>query len=117
MFWTAFFGKFLTVLPLAAFALPSPEGRGLQEPFAATTLSANSIPTLSFGFSPRPLVIWHGLGDTAAGPGMAALKEDIETMYPGIYIKSVKVPADGSEDDERKAGFVSCSSAMSTSSR
>ena len=57
--------------------------------------------------SPRPLVVWHGLGDTADSEGMATLKRDIERMYPGIFVLSVKVPGEGSLGDERKAGFVS----------
>jgi hypothetical protein len=28
-------------------------------------------------------------------------------MYPGIFVMNVKVPGEGSLDDERKAGFVS----------
>lgn len=38
---------------------------------------------------------------------MATLKRDIEQMYPGIFVMSVKVPGEGSLDDERKAGLVS----------
>jgi palmitoyl-protein thioesterase len=57
--------------------------------------------------SPRPVVIWHGLGDTSTGSGMAQFKEDLEEMYPGIYVMNVKIPAGGTLDDERKAGFVS----------
>jgi hypothetical protein len=57
--------------------------------------------------SPRPLVIWHGLGDTSTSSGMAEFKKDLEDMYPGIFVMNVKVPGEGSIDDERKAGFVS----------
>jgi palmitoyl-protein thioesterase len=53
----------------------------------------------------RPLVIWHGLGDTANGEGIAGLMRDIKEMYPGIFIHSVQYPGSGSIDDERKAGF------------
>jgi hypothetical protein len=57
--------------------------------------------------TPRPVVIWHGLGDTSTGSGMAQFKKDLEEMYPGIFVMNVKVPAQGTLDDERKAGFVS----------
>ena len=57
--------------------------------------------------TPRPVVIWHGLGDTSTGSGMAQFKEDLEDMYPGIYVMNAKIPAGGTLDDERKAGFVS----------
>jgi hypothetical protein len=64
-------------------------------------------PVTSRPASPRPLVVWHGLGDTAASEGMTSIKKDIEGMYPGIFVMNVKVPGEGSLDDERKAGFVS----------
>jgi len=57
--------------------------------------------------TPRPVVIWHGLGDTSTGSGMAQFKEDLEGIYPGIHVMNVKIPAGGTLDDERKAGFVS----------
>jgi palmitoyl-protein thioesterase len=56
--------------------------------------------------TPRPLVIWHGLGDTSLSSGMAGIKADIEEMYPGIFVKNLQIPAGGNLDDERKAGFV-----------
>ncbi|KAJ9111305.1 hypothetical protein QFC20_002596 [Naganishia adeliensis] len=53
----------------------------------------------------RPLVIWHGLGDTANSDGISGLVQDIKDMFPGIYIHTVATPAGGSVDDERRAGF------------
>lgn len=53
----------------------------------------------------RPLVIWHGLGDTANGEGITGFMKDIKEMFPGIFIHSVQYPTSGSIDDERKAGF------------
>ncbi|EIW70935.1 hypothetical protein TREMEDRAFT_29260 [Tremella mesenterica DSM 1558] len=54
---------------------------------------------------PRPLVIWHGLGDTAFSEGISEFIQGIKETYPGIYVYSVQIPQGGSEDDERKAGF------------
>jgi palmitoyl-protein thioesterase len=56
---------------------------------------------------PRPVVIWHGLGDTSTGSGMVQFKQDLEEMYPGMFVMNVKIPSGGTLDDERKAGFVS----------
>ena len=56
--------------------------------------------------TPRPLVIWHGLGDTALSKGIQGFIEDIQSTRPGIFVYSVQIPEGGSEDDERKAGFV-----------
>ncbi|WVQ77161.1 hypothetical protein IAR50_006844 [Cryptococcus sp. DSM 104548] len=55
--------------------------------------------------SPRPLVIWHGLGDTALSPGISNFINRTQEIHPGIYVHSVQVPESGTEDDERKAGF------------
>ncbi|WVQ82426.1 hypothetical protein IAT38_004554 [Cryptococcus sp. DSM 104549] len=55
--------------------------------------------------TPRPLVIWHGLGDTALSEGISEFIERIKEIHPGIFVHSVQIPQDGSPDDERKAGF------------
>ena len=52
----------------------------------------------------RPLVIWHGLGDSYASPGMLEFMQLIKDMHPGIYIHSVYLREDLEED--RRAGFV-----------
>ncbi|WRT66084.1 uncharacterized protein IL334_003037 [Kwoniella shivajii] len=55
--------------------------------------------------TPRPLVIWHGLGDTALSSGISSFIEDIKSIHPGIFVHSIQIPLDGSLDDERRAGF------------
>ncbi|KAK8864163.1 hypothetical protein IAR55_001409 [Kwoniella newhampshirensis] len=55
--------------------------------------------------SPRPLVIWHGLGDTSLSPGILDFINLTQSIHPGIFVYSVKIPLEGSLDDERKAGF------------
>ncbi|WVF71769.1 hypothetical protein IAT40_006577 [Kwoniella sp. CBS 6097] len=55
--------------------------------------------------NPRPLVIWHGLGDTALSDGISGFIDDIKDIHPGIFVHSVQVPINGSLDDERRAGF------------
>lgn len=42
-------------------------------------------------FRPVPVVIWHGLGDSAFSPWLAKLKEHLEEMYPGIYVHLVAI--------------------------
>lgn len=93
--FTMLFIRAIVSVGLVPFALAYP---GRQQPLA---------PATSRPASPRPLVVWHGLGDTAASEGMASIKKDIEGMYPGIFVMNVKVPGEGNLDDERKAGFVS----------
>ncbi|CED83112.1 Palmitoyl thioesterase [Phaffia rhodozyma] len=56
----------------------------------------------------RPVVIWHGMGDSAFADGMIGVKEDIEKLYPGIYVHLVaidKVAAQLQEVEELGQGF------------
>ncbi|KAI0356367.1 alpha/beta-hydrolase, partial [Trametes cingulata] len=53
--------------------------------------------------SRRPLVIWHGLGDSYASPGMLEFMALIKDMHQGIFIHSVYLN-ENLEEDER-AGF------------
>ncbi len=55
----------------------------------------------------RPLVIWHGLGDTAHSAGILGFIKDVQDIYPGMFVHSVKIPEEGTLEDERRAGFVS----------
>jgi palmitoyl-protein thioesterase len=54
---------------------------------------------------PRPLVIWHGLGDSYGAPGILRFMDEIKAIYPGIFIHSVHLAE--SQDDDRRASFVS----------
>ncbi|KAJ3518127.1 hypothetical protein NLJ89_g44 [Agrocybe chaxingu] len=51
----------------------------------------------------RPLVIWHGLGDSHSSPGMLQFMSLIEEMHPGIFVHSVHIEED--LDKDRQAGF------------
>ncbi|KAI0371106.1 alpha/beta-hydrolase [Pilatotrama ljubarskyi] len=51
----------------------------------------------------RPLVIWHGLGDSYASPGMLNFISLVKEMHPGIFVHSVYLD-ENLEEDER-AGF------------
>lgn len=66
--------------------------------FVAATLSSPAP-------SPRPLVLWHGLGDSHSSPGMLEFADLIKDMHPGIFVHSIYINEDLGED--RKAGFVS----------
>lgn len=52
----------------------------------------------------RPVVIWHGLGDSYDSPGMVRVEEIIQDMYPGIYTHNVYLDESGSTD-QRKSFF------------
>ncbi|TPX38959.1 palmitoyl[protein] hydrolase [Synchytrium endobioticum] len=46
----------------------------------------------------RPVVLYHGLGDTANGQGMTTIKETIENELPGIYVKNIQIGENDRED-------------------
>ncbi|KAG6030497.1 hypothetical protein E4U41_007817 [Claviceps citrina] len=55
--------------------------------------------------NPLPLVIWHGLGDSVSGEGLAQIAQLAEAIAPGIYVHMVNPNKDGSGDD-RTATFL-----------
>lgn len=52
----------------------------------------------------RPLVIWHGMGDSYNAPGMLEVIDEIKNMHPGIFVHSVHLAEE--TDDDRKAAYV-----------
>lgn len=85
----------LAFLALAGLAAASP----VQVPISAPEGS-------SWSSAPRPLVIWHGLGDTAHSEGMDAFMDRVRELHPGIFVHSIVVPDGASAGDERNAGWV-----------
>ncbi|THU86012.1 alpha/beta-hydrolase [Dendrothele bispora CBS 962.96] len=53
--------------------------------------------------NPRPLVIWHGLGDSYNSPGILEFIGTIQERIPGIFVHSVYL--DEEQDKDRQAGF------------
>ncbi|KAL7411819.1 Alpha/Beta hydrolase protein [Mrakia frigida] len=51
----------------------------------------------------RPVVIWHGLGDSAGSEGMLGAKQDVEELFEDIFVHNIFISED--EGDDRKAGF------------
>ena len=52
----------------------------------------------------RPHVIWHGLGDSYASPGMLEFINLIKDVHLGLFVHSVYIEEDLEAD--QKAGFV-----------
>ncbi|CEL60494.1 palmitoyl-protein thioesterase [Rhizoctonia solani AG-1 IB] len=57
----------------------------------------------STGKQPHPLVLWHGLGDSAHSAGMTEFAELIKQVHPGIFVHSIALSDDSSAD--QKAGW------------
>eukprot|EP01125_Pyxidicula_operculata_P009634 TRINITY_DN3161_c2_g1_i1.p1 TRINITY_DN3161_c2_g1~~TRINITY_DN3161_c2_g1_i1.p1 ORF type:complete len:298 (+),score=47.91 TRINITY_DN3161_c2_g1_i1:119-1012(+) len=50
--------------------------------------------------SPRPTVLWHGMGDTCCYPfSMGAIKGAIEQAIPGVYVYSIEIGDSIIEDE------------------
>ncbi|KAJ6593677.1 Alpha/Beta hydrolase protein [Mycena capillaripes] len=72
-------------------------------PFPIILLITFSLVGLVWAEGPRPLVLWHGLGDSATAPGMLQFAEEIKTVHPGIFVHSIYIEDD--LDKDREAGF------------
>ncbi|KAI0062827.1 alpha/beta-hydrolase [Artomyces pyxidatus] len=72
---------------------------------ALIPICASALPTQDVLRTPstRPLVIWHGLGDSHSSPGMLEFQSLIKDIHPGIFIHSVFIDQDLKED--QRAGF------------
>lgn len=74
-------------------------------PFACilATLVAPFIVSALPQTAPRPLVVWHGLGDSYASPGMLEFAELLKEQHPGLFVHNIYIDEDNEED--KKAGF------------
>lgn len=50
---------------------------------------------------PLPVVIWHGMGDSAYAEGLQHFRSTLEAMYPGLYVHLVAI--EPSETGDRSA--------------
>jgi len=87
---------FLLLLPLSSLALPSVEVE--QTPL----LSGISTSTRN-NSNVRPLVLWHGLGDSHSSPGMLEFANLVKGVHPGIFVHSIYI--EENLDSDQRAGF------------
>ncbi|KAG7090916.1 hypothetical protein E1B28_009991 [Marasmius oreades] len=50
--------------------------------------------------NPRPLAIWHGMGDSHSSPGMLEFSNMIRQVHPGIFIHSVYIEKELDKDKQ-----------------
>ncbi|KAG8739970.1 hypothetical protein FRC10_004937 [Ceratobasidium sp. 414] len=55
------------------------------------------------GKRPHPLVLWHGLGDSAHSEGMDQFALLIKDVHPNIFVHSISLS--DNQNDDRKAGW------------
>lgn len=49
----------------------------------------------------RPVVVWHGLGDDYNSSGIHNLHSILDSLYPGIYLYSIRLADDPSSDQQK----------------
>jgi len=68
-------------------------------------VASSKIAPIDVLANPRPVVIWHGMGDTCCYPfSMGAVKDEIERLIPGVYVYSVMIG--GSIVEDEVSGFL-----------
>ncbi|SNX86767.1 related to palmitoyl-protein thioesterase 1 [Melanopsichium pennsylvanicum] len=76
---------------------------------AATSIALLSSTAQAVPFSllpkPHPLVIWHGLGDSAHSEGIDSFMSQLKEAFPGLYIHSVTQDATSDSEDRRQGFF------------
>lgn len=91
-------------LSLLTFLL-SLSGRARALPMDQVVLApARATPSTDVR-GPRPVVVWHGLGDAYSSDGMRSVAADIERAHPGTFVWNVRL--DEAQGKDRNAGFVS----------
>ncbi|KAF6767070.1 Palmitoyl protein thioesterase [Kalmanozyma brasiliensis GHG001] len=74
----------------------------------AASVTLLSCPAQAVPFSlipkPHPLVIWHGLGDSAHSEGIEEFMSQLKEAFPGLYVHSVSQD-ESSDSEDRKQGF------------
>lgn len=73
---------------------------------ASVALLSSSTQAVPFSLLPKPhpLVIWHGLGDSAHSEGIDSFMSQLKEAFPGLYVHSVTQDA-SSDSEDRRQGF------------
>lgn len=74
---------------------------------ASVVTLASHAEAVPFSMLPRPhpLVIWHGLGDSAHSEGMESFMSQLKEAFPGLYVHSVTQDATSDSEDRRQGFF------------
>ncbi|CDU23618.1 related to palmitoyl-protein thioesterase 1 [Sporisorium scitamineum] len=73
---------------------------------ACVVLVASPAEAVPFSLLPKPhpLVIWHGLGDSAHSEGIESFMTQLKEAFPGLYVHSV-TQDEASDSEDRRQGF------------
>ena len=59
------------------------------------------VTTVLGGSNYRPVVIWHGMGDSYDSASMERAMSSIEEVHEGIQVYAIRLSDDGSEDQKK----------------
>ncbi|KAJ9475653.1 Palmitoyl-protein hydrolase 1 [Pseudozyma hubeiensis] len=73
---------------------------------ASLALLSDPVEAVPFSVLPKPhpLVIWHGLGDSAHSEGIESFMSQLKEAFPGLYVYSV-TQDQSSDSEDRRQGF------------
>lgn len=73
---------------------------------ASICLLSSAVEAVPFSLLPKPhpLVIWHGLGDSAHSEGIESFMSQLKEAFPGLYVHSV-TQDDSNDSEDRRQGF------------
>lgn len=67
---------------------------------AASLVALSAASAASIGTKPRPVVIWHGMGDRYDSPSMERAIFAIQKAHKDIQVYTIRLSEDGSEDSQ-----------------
>lgn len=93
----------LALAPMMALAAPAPALTPSSPPSSSLSYWDTS-PLNWFSSRPHPLVIWHGLGDSAFAAGLTDLKQSLQEAFPGLFVHIISLE-DGESADRKRTVF------------
>ncbi len=69
----------------------------------ALSLTSSVRAASLFSARPHPVIVWHGLGDSAYSEGMVDFGNSLREAFPGMFVHLVSIEGDVTAD--QKAGF------------
>ncbi|PAV18878.1 palmitoyl- thioesterase [Pyrrhoderma noxium] len=91
--------KLVSVLIIPGIVLSYPDQT--QIPLSLVSSSKNGLNESETNI--RPLVLWHGLGDSYASPGMLEFADLLKEVHPGLFVHSIYI--EENLDADQRAGF------------
>lgn len=94
---------------LAVYCVAFTRGTPTSPWFGSRLLDTGKLPTPwspehPYNASIRPLVLWHGMGDSAHSAGMLEFSQLVRDVHPGLFVHSIYIE-DALDADQRAGWF------------